>query len=114
MDIVEWTRLLFTVGGSVAVLYRPVAALPARRHLRCIDARLACPRSGADVDCTLVCDGRSGVYTKVESCSARGEGAKPACDQDCVRILNLGIPLKPKVLADHAEPIPHERREQRS
>lgn len=99
MDPTDLITLLFTLGSSAAVLARPIAALRPRRHLRCIDARIACPRTGADVDCSLLRDDCTGAYTRVEACSASGAGHRPDCDQDCVWILNLGIPLLPSEAA---------------
>jgi hypothetical protein len=96
MNASEWMTLILTLTGGAAALRAPFTALRDKRHLRCVDARISCPRSGADVDCSLLRDGRTGEYAKVESCSASNPGGKPTCDQDCVWILNRGIPLLPK------------------
>jgi hypothetical protein len=95
MDPTDWMTLLLTVSGAVAVLRRPLPVIRPRRHLRCVEVRLSCPKTAADVDCELLRDGCTGEYARVESCSASGAEGRPACEQDCVSILNLGIPLRP-------------------
>ena len=95
MDVTEWTALLLILGGATAAFRWPTRAPRPRRHLRCVESRLSCPKTGADVDCELMRDGCTGVYARVESCTGSDAKGKPACEQDCVWSLNLGIPLPP-------------------
>lgn len=95
MDITEWMVAIVAAVSGGAAVGGPIFSLGSRRHLRCVDTRISCPRTGSDVDCTLIRDARTGVYTSVDACSASGAGGRPTCDQDCVRILNHGIPLFP-------------------
>jgi hypothetical protein len=96
MSATEWLPEILAFSGSLAALTRLVAARSEKRHLRCIDACISCPKTAANVECTLVRDGRTGVYKAVESCSGNCEGSQPTCEQDCVWFLNLGIPLRPR------------------
>ena len=53
---------------------------------------LACPVFGGDVDCEMVQDVRTGQWKAVRSCSAFAEPTQVSCEQDCARLLNLGLP----------------------
>jgi hypothetical protein len=60
----------------------------ADRHDREQQRRLACPRSGARVDCVLLRDVDTGRWTGVHACSAFSDPEKIACTGDCVDRLN--------------------------
>ena len=106
-----WMMAMAAAGGFVAVLVRVAAAARARRHLQPVDVRMTCPVSGNDVDCTLLLDERTSCFRAVQTCSrfppgrpdvaADGEDAPPRseramrCEQRCVELLNIGIPLRP-------------------
>jgi hypothetical protein len=65
-----------------------------RRRLRSVDVPLACPRTGARVECAILYDDQTETYVEVLTCSAHPRGAPP-CDQMCRRLLNVGVPLRP-------------------
>lgn len=54
--------------------------------------RLSCPVFGNPVECEMVQDVRTGQWKSVRSCSAFAEPTHVACEQDCARLLNLGLP----------------------
>lgn len=64
-----------------------------RRHEVEKNCTLACPRSGADVECVLSHDMRTGKWADVVVCSAQGPTVK--CEKRCIHLLNQGIPLVP-------------------
>jgi hypothetical protein len=39
-------------------------------------------------------DPRANRYEGILRCSAKERDRRPSCDQDCVRVLNMGIPLR--------------------
>jgi len=67
-----------------------IGHLRARRHHHLRYKRLACPRSGAPVDCVLHWDPRSREFRGVAHCSGRTGG----CPETCSDLLNLGVPLR--------------------
>jgi hypothetical protein len=103
--------VIAATGGAVATLVRAVALARARRRLQPVDVRMTCPVTGNDVDATLLLDERTGAFRSVASCSrftpgldetSEGAEAPPPrseramrCEQRCVELLNLGIPLRP-------------------
>ncbi len=65
-----------------------------RRHYEVEkDCTIACPRSGADVECVLAHDMRTGKWADVHACSAQGPVVR--CEKRCIHLLNQGIPLVP-------------------
>lgn len=55
-----------------------------------------CPVLGQDVDCRAVQEVYTGQWQRVAACSVYpGRDALP-CGQDCVKTLNLGLPLAPR------------------
>jgi hypothetical protein len=95
MDPSDWLLMVLTLGGSVATISVHVSRARARKHLQVVDCRIACPQTGSGVDCGLVRDARNGKYVQVRRCSGVASGPRGAdCDQDCLRWLNLGVPLR--------------------
>lgn len=106
-----WLMVIAATGGAVASLVRIASRVRARRRLQPVDVRMACPVTGNDVDCTLLLDERTGAFRAVATCSRftpgldePNEDGVPApprseramrCEQRCVELLNLGIPLRP-------------------
>lgn len=95
MDLVELTAIVLILGGGAATLAPKVRALRTRRHLRIVDATIACPRTGKTVRCELELNDRTQSYAGIRRCSAREPDRRPSCDQTCVDVLNMGIPLRP-------------------
>ena len=54
---------------------------------------LVCPGTGAECECTLVQDVRTGQYQDVVRCSALPDPRKITCDRACARQMNLGLPI---------------------
>ncbi|AGP35112.1 hypothetical protein [Sorangium cellulosum] len=90
----DWLIELLAAAGGVGGVVVATRRLLARRHYRASDVTLVCPRTGTPVRCQMIADGRSGEFVEVARCS-RLPGGQPACDQDCVKLLNLGIRLSP-------------------
>ncbi|KYF68878.1 hypothetical protein BE11_27385 [Sorangium cellulosum] len=90
----DWLIMLLAAGGGALALVVSTRRLVARRHHRVSEVALVCPRTGSPVRCLLVTDGRSEEHVEVARCS-RLPGGRPTCDQDCVKLLNLGIRLAP-------------------
>jgi hypothetical protein len=88
----DYVLLVLTVGG-VATFSVRLRQLAARRRLPCVDFKLLCPRTGGATDCRIAVDARSGRHVEAVRCSQFG-GKHPECNQDCVKLLNLGIPLE--------------------
>lgn len=105
---VEWiVPVVAAVAGSVVVTRRSLLLL-ARLRGREVPARLTCPEHGCRVHCTLLVDNRRGRYVGVQACSMF-PGGIPRCEQACVRLLDLGMPLhRPP---DAEAPAPPDRRE---
>ncbi|MFO0758296.1 MAG: hypothetical protein U0359_42670 [Byssovorax sp.] len=95
MDLMELTAIVLVLGGGAAALAPKVRALRTRRHLRVVDATIACPRTGKTVRCELELDDRTQRYDGILRCSAKEKDRRPSCDQTCVDVLNMGIPLRP-------------------
>ena len=95
MDLMELTAIVLILGGGAAALAPKVRALRTRRHLQVVDATIACPRTGKTVRCELELNGRTQSYEGILRCSARERDRRPSCDQTCVDVLNMGIPLRP-------------------
>jgi hypothetical protein len=86
-----WLGMLIAAGavGIVGVmalvgLRGGAARARQRRHF-------VCPALGFEVECELVQDVRTGQWISVERCSAFPDPTWVHCDQDCARLLNLGI-----------------------
>lgn len=94
MNIGDWVLVLLTVGGGGAMLSAGIGQLQARRRCRREERTLACPRTGGAVNCELLVDERTGQCMEANRCSRSG-GGPPTCEQHCVKLLNLGIPLTP-------------------
>lgn len=90
----DWLITALATGGGALALVVSTRRWLARRHHRTSDVTLVCPRTGSPVRCLLVTDERSGEHVEAARCS-RLPGGRPACDQDCVKLLNLGIRLAP-------------------
>lgn len=97
MNPADWISLTLVLGAGALLSTRLMLAR-ARQKLATEERQLSCPRTASTVDCTLLVDRRSGQYAEVQRCSrfagARGDAGRPRCDQDCIRFLNLGIPLR--------------------
>jgi hypothetical protein len=92
-QLLELLVLVVLAGAGVATVGAWIRVL-LRRRLRSVDVPLACPRSGARVECALLYDDQTETYVEVLTCSAYPRGAPP-CDQMCRRLLNVGVPLRP-------------------
>jgi hypothetical protein len=77
---------------GVTALVRYGLAVMRRPYLKTQTSSLSCPRTGADVECAMVLDVRSGKWVEVRECSRFG--GRATCEQACVAILNRGIPLR--------------------
>lgn len=55
---------------------------------------IACPKSGRRVLCTFIYREKTDECVGLEDCSDLNEPI-PTCDCDCVRLMKLGIPLRP-------------------
>ncbi|WP_438042742.1 hypothetical protein [Sorangium sp. So ce128] len=102
----DWLVVLLAAAGGVAALIVGTRSLLARRHYHTSETTLVCPRTGAPVRCRLVVDGRSEESVEVAHCSLL-PGGRPTCEQDCVKLLNLGIRLAP--IEPARPPRTHER-----
>jgi hypothetical protein len=94
MDLTEWLAMMLTLGGGAAALVPSVRSLRSRRHLQIVDLTLGCPRTAQTVHCQMELDPRTNRYEGIRRCSAKEADRRPSCDQDCVRVLNMGIPLR--------------------
>jgi hypothetical protein len=65
-----------------------------RRAQRC---RIMCPMFHQGVDCRIVQDIRTGQWKRVEACSAFVDPEAVSCDQECARLMNLGV-FQPQAL----------------
>ena len=86
-----WLGMLIAVGAAGAVLVLAVLGLRAGGARTRQQRHFTCPILGLEVDCELVQDVRTGQWTSVERCSAFPDPAWVHCDQDCARLLNLGL-----------------------
>lgn len=102
MNPADWISLTLVLGAG-ALLATRLMLVRARQMLATHETeerQLGCPRTASTVNCTLLVDRRSGQYAEVQRCSrfagASGDAdaGRPRCDQDCIRFLNLGIPLR--------------------
>ncbi|MCC6555951.1 MAG: hypothetical protein IT372_23570 [Polyangiaceae bacterium] len=94
MDLTEYVLLVLVAGGDVTtVSFRAGHAL-ARRRQRTVHERMSRPQAGGSVECRPVADGATGTAANVERCPRCG-GRRPDCDKDCVRPMDLGVPLRP-------------------
>lgn len=93
LELMEWTVLvLAALFGGVAMGRHSILVL-ARLRGRRVTTSFICPKRGCHVECALLVDERSGGCVGVESCSVFGPNAPPRCEQDCAKLLNLGLPL---------------------
>jgi hypothetical protein len=88
----EWVALVTTALIGGVVLGRRSLAILAWLRSRALEGRLTCPKRGSIVECTLRYDEGRRTYLDVERCSVF-EGGPVRCERECVRLLNLGIPL---------------------
>ena len=92
MSAMEWTALLALLAGYAWavgwLLWR------AGRLERAQDCRFVCPRLEEPVSCRVVQDVRIGQWVRVESCSAFADPRQLTCDRECLRLTNLGLPLR--------------------
>jgi hypothetical protein len=89
--------VLSVVAAIAAVGWRSVSGRSAalsRIRGRRVQEVIACPKSGSRALCTLVYRERSDECVGVDTCSA-WQNHVPVCDSDCVKLINLGIPLRP-------------------
>lgn len=93
MEPYEWIVLVVAVLVGGAVAGRRSAALFAWLRGREVTVCLTCPKRGSHAECTLILDERRGAYAGVERCSLHEPGGLPRCDEACVRLLNLGMPI---------------------
>jgi hypothetical protein len=55
--------------------------------------RFVCPELGAEVDCEIVQDVRTGQWKEVRSCSVFAAGEGIPCEQECRKVMNAGFTL---------------------
>jgi hypothetical protein len=91
----EWLGL--AGGAAMLVLWAVLAWLGLRggKARRVQANRFVCPELGVGVECRMEQDLRTGQWKHVDSCSAFADPARVTCDQECARILNLGLRLTP-------------------
>ncbi|WP_437592097.1 hypothetical protein [Sorangium sp. So ce1000] len=90
----DWLVVVLAAASGAGALFVGTRRLLARRHYRTSEVTVVCPRTGTPARCRLLVDGRSEEPVEVERCS-RAPGGRPTCEQDCVKLLNLGIRLAP-------------------
>ncbi|WP_437969843.1 hypothetical protein WMF04_11335 [Sorangium sp. So ce260] len=90
----DWLVVLLAAAGGVGAVGVSTRRLLAQRHHRASEVTLVCPRTGTPARCRLVADGRTGELVEITRCSL-APGGLPTCEQDCVKLLNLGIRLAP-------------------
>jgi hypothetical protein len=83
--------MLVAAGAAGIVLVLAVVGLRAGGLRTRQERRFNCPVLGFEVDCELIQDVRTGQWISVERCSAFPDRSWIHCDQDCARLLNLGI-----------------------
>lgn len=94
MDPLEWMVVVVAVLAAGVVVGRSSIAILARLRGRRVTVNLTCPKRGCRAACTLVVDERRGACVGVERCSVFGPNAPPCCEQDCAKLINLGVPLQ--------------------
>ena len=95
LDIADVFMLVLSAGSLSALLISLAIAARDERRVRPVETRICCPRTGSDVNCTLLHDEQRGTTVRLARCSGSNPNGLPTCDQDCVRLMNLGIPLRP-------------------
>ena len=86
-----WLGMLIATGAAGIVTVLAVVGLRAGRARTVHERQFTCPVLGLEVTTRLVQDVRTGQWVSVERCSAFPDPAWIHCDQDCARLLNLGI-----------------------
>lgn len=96
---IEYLLVVLSVATAIVALRRRsgAAIFPSLSRIsgRRTVSPIACPKSGRRVLCTLVYHERTGECLGVDSCTTFGNSPVPHCDKDCVKLLNLGISLRP-------------------
>lgn len=93
MEPLEWMVLVVAALAGGAVVSRYSITILGRLRGRRVTTSFTCPKRGCRADCTLVVDDGRGACVGVERCSVFGPNAPPRCEQDCAKLINLGIPL---------------------
>jgi hypothetical protein len=96
--------MLIAFGTVAVVLVVAMIGLRAGGARRRQHRHFTCPVLGSEVDCDLVQDVRTGQWTSVQRCSAFPDPSWIHCDQDCARLLNLGIWRDPGGVRPEAAP----------
>jgi hypothetical protein len=93
MTPTEWTSPLAGVALTVVVIALGYLGLRGGALRRSEKRRFGCPELGADVDCEMVQDVRTGQWKAVQSCSAFAADEGLPCAQECRKVLNAGYAL---------------------
>jgi hypothetical protein len=93
MDPAQWIVLIGTALLASVVIGRRSLLVLARLRGREETTRMTCPKGRGRVECTMLYDDASGACVGVERCSAFQGGAPLRCDQECAKLVNLGIPM---------------------
>lgn len=93
MTAEAWMGMLGGLLLAAVVTALAQRGLRGDRYVCCQACRFTCPRFGADVDCELVQDLRTGRWTEVLRCSQFPGAVAVPCERDCAGRLNLGFRL---------------------
>jgi hypothetical protein len=102
MDSAQWIVLITAALLASVLIGRRSLLVLARLRGREETSRMACPKGRGRVECTMVFDDESGACVGVERCSAF-RGGPLRCDQECAKLVNLGIPLHDEPRAREGE-----------
>lgn len=90
----DWLVLTLAASGGAAALVAGSRKLLAQRHHRTSEATLICPRTATPARCHLVVDQRTDEVVRITRCSlSQAQGGRPTCEQQCVKLMNLGVNL---------------------
>jgi hypothetical protein len=92
-NIIYWMVVTAFIAGALWTVWR--AVIHARRELVAETCQFACPGGSGEVEGVFLRDARTGEWVSIKSCSAFDPPEKPSCEQSCVRIKNMNIPLLP-------------------
>lgn len=103
MEPAQWIVLIATALLASVLIGRRSLLVLARLRGREETARMTCPKGRGRVECTMLFDDESGGCVGVERCSAFKPGTPLRCDQECAKLVNLGIPLHEEPRARDSE-----------
>lgn len=95
MTPTEWTSPLAGAALTAVVIALGILGLRGGALRRAQKRRFVCPERGAEVDCEILQDVRTGQWKEVRSCSAFAADEGLPCEQQCRTVLNAGYTLPP-------------------